>query len=78
MRLRFDRGTVLLEELPPGLDPGSLPGALWDPRVRAYRAPACSHADLRSALSESAVGFDSDSLDRSRRTMTRVIPFPIG
>ncbi len=60
MRLHFDRGTVLLDEPPPGLDTGSLPGTLWDPRVRAYRAPACSHADLRSALSESGVAFDDD------------------
>jgi len=40
MRIVFDRGTLLLEEVPPGLVLDDIPGVLWDPRVHAYRAPA--------------------------------------
>ena len=37
--LKFNRGTVLLLEPPPGLDVAALPGVLWDARVQAHRAP---------------------------------------
>lgn len=40
MRLEFDRGTLLLKDVPEGLTITQLPGVLWDPRVSAYRAPA--------------------------------------
>lgn len=50
MRLVFDRGTLLLREVPPGLDPGGLPGVLWDPRVDAFRAAAHRRASLTAAL----------------------------
>jgi hypothetical protein len=44
MRLVFDRGTlVLYGDL---ADAGILPGVLWDPRIRAWRAPACHYAVL--------------------------------
>jgi superfamily II DNA or RNA helicase len=39
VRLRFDRGTVLLEGLTDAADLGDRFGVLWDPRVGAYRAP---------------------------------------
>jgi superfamily II DNA or RNA helicase len=55
--LRFDRGTLLLLEPPPGLDVASLPGVLWDVRVQAHRAPACAHAALRSELKRQGVPF---------------------
>ncbi len=53
MRIVFDRGTLLLTER--GADAGSLPGVVWDPRVRAWRAPAFAWRALRSgpdAISE--------------------------
>ncbi|MCO5168487.1 MAG: DEAD/DEAH box helicase family protein [Planctomycetes bacterium] len=50
MHLEFDRGTLLLRDVPPGLDAASLPGVLWDPRVGAFRAPALRRADLLAAL----------------------------
>ena len=50
MRLTFDHGTIVLDDPPPGLDLGHLPGTLWDRRVRRYRAPASSHHLLRRAL----------------------------
>jgi len=49
-RIVFDRGTLLLEELPPGLDPGGLPGVRWDDRVKAWRAPGRWRAAISVAL----------------------------
>lgn len=48
MQLLFDRGTLLIRGNP--AEAGSLPGILWDPRVRAWRAPACRHVELSSEL----------------------------
>jgi hypothetical protein len=50
MRLTFDRGTLLLEDAPPGVDPADFPGFLWDERVGALRAPARLAYALASAL----------------------------
>jgi superfamily II DNA or RNA helicase len=50
MRVRFDRGTWLIEGAPPEVEPASLPGVLWDPRVGAYRAAGWQRDALRSAL----------------------------
>lgn len=50
MRLRFDRGTVILSELPTGEDLTDLPGVLWDERVSALRAPARHLEAIRAAL----------------------------
>ncbi len=49
MRLVFDRGTLLLGGDLAGA--GSLPGVLWDPRVRAWRAPAYNYTELARELS---------------------------
>jgi superfamily II DNA or RNA helicase len=46
MRIRFDRGTLVLEAEGDGEDPSQIPGATWDDDVRAWRAPAASHADV--------------------------------
>lgn len=48
MRLIFDRGTLLLRGNPAGA--GDLPGVLWDPRVGAWRAPACVYQELSREL----------------------------
>src|SRR5688500_2542442 len=50
MRLVFDRGTLLLREVPRGFDASGLPGVLWDPRIDAWRAPAFRYDALRAAL----------------------------
>src|SRR5438093_12248496 len=50
VRLLFDRGTTLLRDLDPSLDPSAIPGVLWDPRVQAYRTPAYRHQALRREL----------------------------
>jgi superfamily II DNA or RNA helicase len=50
MRLTFDRGTLLLEDAPPGVEPADFPGFLWDARVGALRAPARLSYALAAAL----------------------------
>ncbi|HET9555164.1 MAG TPA: DEAD/DEAH box helicase family protein [Anaeromyxobacteraceae bacterium] len=55
MRLRYDRGTVLLSELPPGQDLSDLPGVLWDGRVAALRAPAVHLEAIRAELAARGV-----------------------
>ena len=55
MRLLFDRGTLLLRgDLNEAED---LPGILWDPRVRAWRAPACYHLELARELARRHADF---------------------
>jgi superfamily II DNA or RNA helicase len=60
MRLIFDRGTLVLREVPPELDPGRLPGVLWDPRVGAFRAAAHRRASLTAALVADGVHVDHE------------------
>ncbi len=55
MKLRFDRGTILLENPEDRLAVAQLPGVLWDPRVRAFRAPAFQYHRLCGALERSAI-----------------------
>lgn len=58
MRLRFDRGTILLTEPPKDLNLAEAPGVLWDPRVNAHRAPASKYAALTNWLREIGVQFE--------------------
>lgn len=58
MKLRFDRGTILLTDPPEGLNLDVAPGVLWDSRVGAHRAPACEHAELSNWLREAGVEFE--------------------
>src|SRR5437016_9682729 len=60
VRLLFDRGTTLLRDLDPGLDPSAIPGVLWDPRVQAYRTPAYRYRALRRELTRRAVPFSDE------------------
>jgi superfamily II DNA or RNA helicase len=39
VRLVFDRGTLLLADVPAEADLVGIPGVMWDPRVGAHRAP---------------------------------------
>jgi len=57
VRLVFDRGTILLRDAPSDVDLSDLPGVLWDPRVRALRAPARHHASIRDQLVRRGVRF---------------------
>lgn len=55
MNLFFDRGTVLLRDVPKDLDPTQFPGVLWDARVGTWRAPARRAYPLVSALRKRGV-----------------------
>lgn len=57
MKLRFDRGTILLTDPPKDLDIAAAPGVLWDPRVQAHRAPASRYPALKRWLREGRAGF---------------------
>ena len=48
MQIRFDRGTILID--PARVDPKTLPGVVWDPRVQAWRAPAAAYASVVGRL----------------------------
>jgi superfamily II DNA or RNA helicase len=52
MRIRFDRGTLVLEAERAGEDPSRIPGAAWDDDVRAWRLPAEAHRALIVRLSD--------------------------
>ena len=65
MKLRFDRGTILLGEPPSGVNLATAPGVLWDRRVRAFRAPAGKYAALKHWLRAAGVQF-ADIASRPR------------
>ncbi len=65
MRIRFDRGILLFEELNGQPEVRGLPGVLWDPRVSAFRAPAYRYAEVVSELRKMGVRF-SDGLSGHR------------
>ena len=50
MHIRFDRGTLLFRDVPPGLDLGGLTGARYDQRVNAWRARACDKSTIIHVL----------------------------
>jgi superfamily II DNA or RNA helicase len=68
----FDRGTLVLYGNP--ADAGSLPGVLWDPRIRAWRAPASCYVMLSRELSRRYPGFQDDA--RPKLADAPPIPFP--
>jgi len=72
MRLVFDRGTLVLYGNP--ADAGSLPGVLWDPRIRAWRAPACYYSMLSQELSRRYPGFHDEACPQLVDAPS--IPFP--
>ena len=58
VKLRFDRGTILLTGLPENVNLEHSPGVLWDPRVGAHRAPAHRYADVAGWLRGAGVEFE--------------------
>lgn len=55
MRIRFDRGTLVLEADQPGEDPGRIPDTRWDDEVHAWRLEADAHRSLVTTLRERGV-----------------------
>jgi superfamily II DNA or RNA helicase len=60
VRLLFDRGTILVRDPHPGFDPSEIAGVLWDPRIRAYRAPAYRFHTLRSQLARRGLALSDE------------------
>jgi superfamily II DNA or RNA helicase len=59
MRLLFDHGTLVLAEARRD-DVAELPGVLWDPRVRRFRAPAMRYGDVKAALAGRQVALSDE------------------
>lgn len=51
MRIRFDRGTLVIDRAAPGIDPVQLLGAIWDTELAAWRTPAERLSEIRGQLS---------------------------
>src|SRR5262245_27869474 len=60
VRLLFDRGTILVRDAQPGFDLSEIAGVLWDPRIRAYRAPAYRFHTLRSQLARRGIALSDE------------------
>lgn len=74
VQIRFDRGTILIDHARAGVDPRTLPGVVWDPRVRAWRAPADTYAPLVARLADEQVRFDSRLPEHQAPPMAWPIP----
>ncbi len=61
MRLRFDRGTVVLEPEHADKDPGQIPGATWDAERLAWRLPAEQLGVLKVRLSDAGVRISDET-----------------
>lgn len=73
MRIRFDRGTLVLEAEHDGEQPGEIAGVAWDEERRAWRLPAEHHAALLRELEAAGVAV-SDELGGHAVAMTWVMP----
>lgn len=58
MRIDFDRGTIVLRELPADLAE-ELPGLAWDDRVAAHRVAACEWPRIRALLESHGVACEA-------------------
>jgi superfamily II DNA or RNA helicase len=55
MRIRFDRGTLVIDRADRHVDPRRLVDVTWDQELAAWRAPASSLAELRARLADERV-----------------------
>jgi superfamily II DNA or RNA helicase len=55
MRIRFDRGTLVLEPQSSEEDPSQIQGATWDEQCLAWRVPAERHAELLVRMADKGV-----------------------
>lgn len=65
MRISFDRGTVVIECAGTALDPKSLPGVTYDPRVHVWRARADAYSQIRVRLSDEGVRYSDEIRPRA-------------
>jgi superfamily II DNA or RNA helicase len=60
MRIRFDRGTIVLDGAQPGLDPEQFLNASWDRELAAWRLPAERLSETRGRLAAAGVRVPDD------------------
>jgi superfamily II DNA or RNA helicase len=60
MRIRFDRGTLVIDQAPSNIDPEQFPGATWDDDLAAWRLPAERLSDVRGRLAARSVRVSDD------------------
>jgi superfamily II DNA or RNA helicase len=68
MRIRFDRGTLVIDRAGSPVDPQSLPGVAWDPRVHSWRARADAYASVIGRLADEGVPY-SDEVGQPERAL---------
>lgn len=68
MQIRFDRGTILIDAARTEVDPRTLPGVAWDPRVRSWRAPADAYAMVVSRLAFDEIPYTAQMPDHETAT----------
>jgi superfamily II DNA or RNA helicase len=73
MRIRFDRGTLVLEPESSEEDPAQIPGAAWDEQTRAWRVPAERHRELIVRMADSSVRY-TDNVQPARLANEWTIP----
>ena len=73
MRIRFDRGTLVLEAEHEAEQPRAIAGVTWDEERRAWRLPAEHHAAVLRELADAGVVV-SDELGGREAAMTWVMP----
>lgn len=61
MRIRFDRGTLVLEAEHASEDPRQIQGATWDEQLCAWRVTADRHASVIGQLADSGVRCSDES-----------------
>ena len=73
MRIRFDRGTLVLEAERDGEEPGAIAGAVRDDELRAWRVPAERYAALSERLAAAGVAV-ADELCRRDSAVAWSLP----
>ncbi|HET9992475.1 MAG TPA: DEAD/DEAH box helicase family protein, partial [Kofleriaceae bacterium] len=74
MRIRFDRGTLVLDQITQASRCAVLDGAVWDPELAAWRVPASRLSELRVRLADMNVRNPADTIVPARLEPTWEIP----
>jgi superfamily II DNA or RNA helicase len=73
MRIRFDRGTLVLEAEHQREQPGAVAGTVWDHVLRAWRVPAARYPEVIAALTAANVRISDELRDR-RASLAWTLP----
>jgi len=69
LRMTFDGGSLVLDGLPEG-NPLGVPGVLYDPRTRQFRAEGIWYRTIVQFLKDRAIGFDDGARDYKKAVWT--------